>query len=277
MEYRPPVLKWSSTITRSRQDGRARPGAPGPPASRCAGSRARPTGRFSASARPPAALRQQQAVGQERRVPALGQHLGTAGGEVGGVGDDRALGVIADVIRCGVAEHRIEPDQQILGSAGQKTCMPGMPRMSATSSMAWWVGPLASERKPGKLPTSLTGRPGMPTSVRMNSKARSVRKARQRVDDRDAAAQRQARRHPDHGLLADPDVDEARAQPLGQGPDRGPVLGGHDHDALVLFGETVQGVFVAGQSELAGLRTSHVPMVSPIPSQHARSQDRVIC
>ena len=61
-------------------------------------------------------------------------------------------------------------------SAGQTTCMCGMPRIRATSSSAWWVGPLPSERKPGTAPTSVTGRLAMPTSVRMNSKARITRK-----------------------------------------------------------------------------------------------------
>ncbi len=66
--------------------------------------------------------------------------------------------------------------ERSVSSEGQKICMPGIARITARSSMAWWVGPFASERNPGTPPTSLTGRPAIPTSSRMNSNARRVRK-----------------------------------------------------------------------------------------------------
>jgi len=41
------------------------------------------------------------------------------------------------------------PSSKSASSAGQKTLIPGIVRISATSSNAWWVGPFASERRPG--------------------------------------------------------------------------------------------------------------------------------
>jgi hypothetical protein len=60
-------------------------------------------------------------------------------------------------------------------SAGEKTCIWGIPRMSEMSSSAWCVGPFPSERNPATPPTSLTGRFPIPTSVRINSNALIVR------------------------------------------------------------------------------------------------------
>ena len=208
-------------------------------------------------------LRKQHAIGQERRVPALAQHLGTAGGEVGGVGNDRALGVITDVIRCGVAEHRIEPDQQIIEVRGAEDPHVGdaaHERHVLDALMGRAVG-LRDEAR--EAPDQLDGQARDPDIDADELEGPLREKARERVDDGDAASERQSRRHPDQGLLGDPDIDEARPQALGQGPDRGPVLGRHDDDALVFFGETVQGVFVTGQSEFS--RVSSAPPLRPKP------------
>jgi len=173
------------------------------------------------------------------------------------VGDDRALGVIADVIRCGVAEHRIEPDQQIIevrGAEDPHVRDPAHERHILDGLMGRAVG-LGDETR--EAPDKLDGQARDPDIDADELEGPLREEGRERVDDRDAAAQRQSRRHPDQGLLGDPDIDEARPQPLGQRPDRGPVLSRHDDEALVLFGETVQGIFVTGQSNSPACRPRH--------------------
>ena len=50
-----------------------------------------------------------------------------------------------------------------------------MPRIKEISSIAWWVGPLPSDKNPGIKLLSFTGKFGIPASVRTNSNARMVK------------------------------------------------------------------------------------------------------
>src|SRR5262249_53641212 len=74
--------------------------------------------------------------------------------------------------------------------------------------------------------------------------------------DRAPAAQRQPGGHADHGLLADADVDEARAEQRRQRTDGGAVLGGHDHDLGPLERQRGEGVGVGVHGGTAHRTTS---------------------
>lgn len=154
-------------------------------------------------------------------------------------------------------------------SGGQKTWKAGDAAHRRTSSMAHRCVDALPSDETGAPPTSLTGRLPIPTSVRTNSKARSVRKDCQGVEDGHAAAQRQpGRPRRLHRLLGDAGVDEAAAQQVGQVADgRALVLGGCGDDPLVRLGQFQQGLFVVLHCVPRGL--SQIGQIRQIQEAHA--------
>ena len=89
-------------------------------------------------------------VGQDPHPVARREHLRAAGHEGLAVRDRGGSGRVADVPGRAVLDDRGERFRELLAVGGtERPSCPGMPRMRATSSSAWWVGPFASERRPG--------------------------------------------------------------------------------------------------------------------------------